>query len=279
MRAAEFTRFSLPVSGRAITVRQPTGIEDILLVESGQSVTARALCLAERLASAVDGAPLDWETLSVTDLDAFVLGLRRALIGDRIVAEIVCRAEGCGHRIDLSFAISQYLDRHRPSTKPPRLRNWSVTEIDEAPGWYGLAPGADDGTTGTVAVSFRLPSAVDQIAVEGVADPAEALASRCLRPADVPRAWRRAVEATMAKLAPILCNDLAGTCPECGAGVQVNFDPRRFCLRELLDRARFVYDDVDVLAQRYHWSERAILALPSARRASYAELARQSGGA
>jgi len=213
MRAAEATRLSLPVSGRAITVRQPTGMEDILLVETGQSDTALALRLAERLARAVDGAPLDWETLSVTDLDAFVLGLRQALIGDRIVAEIVCRAEGCGNRIDLSFAISHYLAQYRP-LKAPRLRNWSVTAIDDAPGWYRLAPGADDGTAGTVAVSFRLPSAVDQIAVEGVADPAGALALRCLRPADVPRAWRRAVEATMEKLAPILSNDLVGTCPE-----------------------------------------------------------------
>jgi hypothetical protein len=61
--------------------------------------------------------------------------------------------------------------------------------------------------------------------------------------------------------------------------VTVHFDPRRFCLRELRDRARFVYDDVDVLARRYHWSERAILTLPAARRASYAELARQAGAA
>jgi hypothetical protein len=30
------------------------------------------------------------------------------------------------------------------------------------------------------------------------------------------------------------------------------------------------------LAQRYHWSERAILRMPNARRVSYAELARQA---
>ncbi len=55
------------------------------------------------------------------------------------------------------------------------------------------------------------------------------------------------------------------------------FAARWFCLTELRKRAAFVYQDVDVLARRYHWSERAILALPSARRAAYAELARRGG--
>jgi hypothetical protein len=80
----------------------------------------------------------------------------------------------------------------------------------------------------------------------------------------------------MEALSPNLADELAGVCPECRAPVTAYFDPRRFCLRELRDRARFIYDDVDVLAHRYHWSEQAILSMPAARRASYAELARHA---
>ena len=37
-----------------------------------------------------------------------------------------------------------------------------------------------------------------------------------------------------------------------------------------------VFDDIDVLAERYHWSERAILSLPLTRRTQYVERARQA---
>ena len=55
------------------------------------------------------------------------------------------------------------------------------------------------------------------------------------------------------------------------------FDARWFCLRDLRQKAAFIYQDVDLLARRYHWSEAEILALPRARRAAYVDLARQSG--
>jgi hypothetical protein len=81
------------------------------------------------------------------------------------------------------------------------------------------------------------------------------------------------VETAMETMAPSLCTDLAGTCPECGAGVEAIFDPLHFTLRELRDQASFVYEDVCSIAHHYHWSEADILALPSARRTRYAELA------
>ncbi len=59
----------------------------------------------------------------------------------------------------------------------------------------------------------------------------------------------------MQALAPDLASELQGRCPECGATVAVRFEPRRYCLTELRDRARFLFADVDALAQRYHWSE------------------------
>ena len=81
----------------------------------------------------------------------------------------------------------------------------------------------------------------------------------------------------MEALAPNLSQNLEGICPECGARVSVFFSPRRYCLRELRERAAFVYQDVDLLARRYHWSESEILALPCIRRMNYVEAARQEG--
>jgi hypothetical protein len=266
----EISRFQLPVSGRGIVVRQPTGLEDLSLVEATRGDTALALDLAGRLALAEDGEALDWVHLSATDLDAFVLALRRALIADRIVAETACRAANCGSRIDMSFTIGAYLARYRPRRAPLQLRSWRIAARDDRPGWYDIT--AD----GPPALSFRLPSGADQLAVEGHRDAAKALAQRCLEPDGAPGALRRIAETAMARLAPSLANDLAGVCPECGALVQVHFDPRYFCLRELRQRARLVYDDIDLLAQRYHWPERDILALPAARRASYAEMVRRT---
>ena len=231
---------------------------------------------AARLARDEDGAALEWSWLPVTDLDAFVLGLRRALLGDRIVAEAACPVETCGAGIDMSFMISDYLAHCRPKQGMPRLRGWSVTDIADDSGWYRLSRRGDDGP----AAVFRLPSGADVLAVQGRPHASDALARRCIfRPVDPPAHVRQRIEAAMEAMAPNLAGDLGGACPSCGVVVTVHFDPRRFCLRELRDRARFVYEDIDVLARRYHWSERAILALPTARRASYAELARQAGAA
>ncbi len=79
----------------------------------------------------------------------------------------------------------------------------------------------------------------------------------------------------MARLAPPLATPLRGQCPNCGASITATFQARHFCLTELRDRARFVFDDIDVLAERYHWSERAILTLPHSRRTEYADRARR----
>ncbi len=127
-------------------------------------------------------------------------------------------------------------------------------------------------------IRFRLPSSADQMAVLGSPNAAAELARRCIRPAGIPARLRRRAEAAMEAMAPSLACDLEGKCPECQAQVSMYFDGRWFCLRELRDRAAFIYQDVDVLARRYHWSETEILRLPHTRRSAYAELARHSGG-
>jgi hypothetical protein len=285
--------FRLPVSGHLVALGHPTGAEDLLLLEASGDDTELALALADQLAQPTGGATFDWRELTVSDLEALILRLRQSVIGDRVRADVVCQSVGCGRRIDISFSVNDYFGRRKPA-KPSRHSAWSV-EPDEELGWFRLtgvrrrtgnlasraepptddsnAPASVDDPAGTVA--FRLPTVADQLAVAGERDGAEELARRCIRPPGIPLRLRRLVETAMETMAPSLSGNLHGTCPECGADVVVYFDARQFCLRELRDRAAFIYQDIDLLARRYHWSERDILTMPHARRLNYAELARQ----
>jgi hypothetical protein len=290
---AVLARFRLPVSGLAVELCQPTGAEDLLLVEASQGDPGLALALVQQIARSSDGMAVEWSGLCVSDLDVLLLRLRQALLGDSIRAEIGCRATGCGYRIDVSFNIDAYLAHHAPIGNTMQIRGWSVSPSDE-PGWFclsrqtppvfdlpnagpssGAALAATDGRPEQIHVLFRLPTVIDQISVAGHPDAEWELARRCIRPGNIPSRLRRPVEAAMKALAPSLSGDLVALCPECGSQMTVYFDARRFCLQELRNRAAFVYEDIDVLAWRYRWSEREILALPNSRRTSYAELARQ----
>ena len=142
----------------------------------------------------------------MTDLDAFVLGLRRALLGDRIVAEAACRVDTCSAGIDISFMISDYLAHCRPKQGMPRLRDWSVADIADDSGWYRLSRRGDDGP----AAVFRLPSGADVLAVEGQPHAGNALAQRCTRSADPPAHVRQRIEAAMEAMAPNLAGELGG---------------------------------------------------------------------
>jgi hypothetical protein len=245
----------LPVSGRTIGLRPPTGADEVALLGAAADTPA-ALDLAARL-----GGDQGWAALTPTDLDAYLLHVRRRALGDRVRADAACPAAGCGERIDIGFAVADYLASRRP--EPP-----AEAEPDE-PGWFRLSA---DG------VRFRLVSVADQLEVEGLPDPAAELARRCVRAdAGIGQGVMERVAAELERLAPDMSGPVSGRCPECGTVVEAFFDPRTYCLAELRSLARFVLRDVDAIARRYHWPEDAILALPSARRSAYAELARHPG--
>jgi hypothetical protein len=265
----------LPVSGQRVIVRAPTGADELLLLEAPDDDMRLALELMTQLAGSLDGgnAAIDdeWRHLTATDLDVFILRLRQSTLGDRVIADVRCKAEGCEQRIDVSFGIDDYLDHHLPSRTPLRGRGW-IAEPAEEPGWFRLnrRPADDQGE-----VRFRLPTVADLMLVTGSAEAPDELARRCIRPATLTARQRRGAEAAMEAIAPCLSQSLQGECPDCGAQMTVFFDPRRYCLRELRDRAGFLYQDVDILARRYHWAESDILALPHLRRTGYAEAARR----
>jgi hypothetical protein len=76
----------------------------------------------------------------------------------------------------------------------------------------------------------------------------------------------------MAAIAPVLSDVVRGLCPECGIAFDMHFDVQSFVLAELRGQAAFLYEDMHLLAGRYHWSEEAVLQIPSRRRAHYAAL-------
>jgi len=255
--------FRLPVSAIGIVLRQPTGAEDILILESRADDAALALALINRLAQAAGGPSVCWEDLPVSDLDAILLRLRQTVFGDLIRADAACPAPDCGKRIDLAFGVNEYLEHHAP-------RRTRLAEPAPEAGWMRLR-GAP--------VSFRFPTGADQLAIALHPNPPAELIRRCIMPTDIPAAAMRRVERAMEALAPSLAHNLNGHCPECGASFEVYFDPRQFTLRELRDQAVFIYEDTHLLAEHYHWPEAEILALPRDRRLRYAEMVRAARSA
>jgi hypothetical protein len=257
-------RFLLPVSGLRVGLRALTGREELLLAEHPADDPGQALALARLLGQA--DAECDWAALPVHDIGVLMVRLRQAVAGDRVTADIVCRAATCGQRVDLSFSLEDYLAHHRPRA----LRGRGTSPCADAPGWYCIAGPAGE------AARFRIPTLGDQIAVDGAADPVAALGRRCIAAPSLPTRVLRRVEAALEALAPALAGTLHGTCPECGGVVEAWFDARLYCLTDMYARARFVLDDIDLLAERYHWPEQAILRLPRARREHYVERARMA---
>lgn len=136
--------------------------------------------------------------------------------------------------------------------------------------WYDCP---DAGET----VRFRLPTPEDLYAVEaldGAAAFADALLQRCLATATgLDAAQRDAVSRRMQALMPGASLDFALQCPQCGHHWQAPLQPVDMLWRVLRAHAERLLADVALLARRFSWSERDILALSRPRRAAYLQLA------
>jgi hypothetical protein len=259
--------FRLPVTGWEVLLRHPTGAEDILLAEAGTVGIRLAVTLLGALAQDAEGGSIDWSSSLMTDLDAALLRLRQLVVGDVIRSTARCPAETCNARIDVSFRVGEYLEHQHPE---PRS---DVVSADE-PGWLQFDERADGALEGA---RFRLPTCADLVVIATHPAGEAELLRRCVRLTVFDEEALRRIEEAMESLAPSLYADLEGSCPECGTEVTIPFDPQRYVLRELRARALSIYDDVDTLASRYHWSEREILAMPQVRRMRYTELVHDRG--
>jgi hypothetical protein len=249
----------LPVSGLDVRLRSLGGVEDLLLTEATQLDTQLALTLLSKIVDSLDGTEIAIEALSITDLDTLLLLVRKVLFGDLIRADAICPAHECNERIEVSFQIEDYLANYQPR----KVRGVEPTDEE---GWFRFQ---------NLPVSFRLPTGDDQVVIAYQPHPEHALIQRCVYPSDLPVKQRRRVEKAMEAMAPSLAQLLQGQCSECGAAVEILFDPQQFVLKELRNQAVFVYEDIHLLAMYYQWSEAEILALPRPRRMYYAERIRQ----
>ncbi|WP_050420622.1 hypothetical protein [Bradyrhizobium tropiciagri] len=260
-------KFVLPVSGLTVAIHRATGVEDVLLAEGRADDAALALALVESRAWSCE--IVDWATLPIADIDHLVVRMRQSILGDRVISDTYCTDPACRSRMDVSFGLDEFLAHHRPRRAPARGRSWAA-EVSAEHGWFiARSRGGDE-------VAFRLPTIGDLIQTAGAPTPDKFLAQACIAPDGASPRSRALAERAMAALAPPLSGPISGRCPHCAIAVSFHFDARVYCLRELCDRARFIYEDVDTLAQRYHWSETAILSLPNDRRSHYADLARQA---
>ena len=242
----------LPVSGLGPELRQPNGADELALSEATGSPVARSLAFLSALS-----AEGDWAALTVTDFEVLLLRLRERLLGN--ICDLAFACPRCRAPVEVSFLISDFLDG---------LRSRQPAGVDAVPGragWYRCG-----------GVTFRLPTAGDQAAVEGRPDALRRLLERCIE-TPVPAARRRArVERAMAALAPEVSRPLVGACPECGESVEAPFHVTALVVGELTREAANLHDEVDLIARAYHWPESDILQLPRQRRRAYARRIREA---
>jgi hypothetical protein len=248
--------FRLPISGYEVELRPPAGSDELMLLEHQGAEPEVTIALAGRLAVRAGGEPLDACVLTVTDLETLLLLVHRAVFGDRVRTDVRCPASSCSARIDVDFSIADYLAYH-----PARMPRGVAPASDE--GWYQLK---------NRNVLFRLPSGTDQAEALCATDPEAELIRRCLRPPNAPARVRALAQNAMAAMAPVLSGAVLGRCPECGVTFDMYFDVQTFVLSELRGQAAFLYEEMHLLAGRYHWSEQEILQIPSRRRAHYAAM-------
>ena len=243
-----------PITGLPVEWRESTGHDDLLLVEGNGNLATAVRVLARR-AEFGTAADVDVRSLPVGDIDALILALRVQVLGDRLIAEGACN--GCAAPVDVEFSLAAYLEHNRPQ----RTR---LARAADEPGWWRLT--RHD-------LTFRIPSAGDVLDAGSGPGARVALLAACFR-GDPRAAAIRAAERALARLAPVLRTTVQGVCPECGAQAAMDVDARRIALAELGFLAGSVLDEVHLVAVAYHWTEQAILDLPSSRRAAYAERVR-----
>ncbi len=236
-----------------LDVREPTGEDEMFVLESGLSPVRTMVELANRVASVSNGGAVDWARVPAARLGAVAFAIRRAWVGERIVSEGTCLAPGCGQRFDVTLSISAYLAHHRP--RRPRGVSPAVEE-----GWFSL---------GETVVRFRVPTVGDVLSVMDEERPELAISAVCIDPPRVTAPIAKRIDRALGALSPSLDGVVGGGCPSCGTPVQLSFDPVVFTLSELRDIFVGLYGETHALASAYGWDEDTILRLPRGRRRRY----------
>ena len=179
-------------------------------------------------------------------------------------AELIGRCAQCGTSVEFT------IDARHCAAALPAPGGHAGDRGDGGPHWHAL-DARDD------APRFRLPTPEDLHVLDGIEEAgafADALLARCVEgglPAE-PEA-REAIGARMQALMPGATLDFALRCPDCRHAWDAPLDPVELLWRVLRAHAERLLADVALIAQRFGWCERDILALAPVRRAAYLQLA------
>jgi hypothetical protein len=214
----------------------------------GRPPARRAL---ELLAAATGRPPAEAADAAVGERDRALLAARRRWFGDRLTGLAECPGCGSPAEIDLDLAA---LDLPGPGPLPEWLSAGGCAVRCRPPTAGELAEVAEGGTAAGL-----LRRCVEEVRRGGEA----------LEPEDWPAEALAAVPAALAAADPTADLRLGLTCPGCGRGWEVGFDPGAFLWAEVEHLARRLLDEVHRLARAYGWAEADILAMSAARRAAY----------
>lgn len=195
--------------------------------------------------------------LSLGRRDALLLAVRAATFGEQLSAYVRCAC--CNGELEFDLPCG------------------ALRAGDAAP-----AQDVFEVNTAGYQIRLRALNSVDAAAMAGAPSVAEAseralalavVQARCgeedVRASDLPATVRTAVAEALTAADPQADTVLDLSCPECGHAWQSVFDITEFMWTELVARAQHLLYEVHLLAQAYGWSEREILSLSPARRASY----------
>ncbi len=251
----------LPVSGLEVRYHAPNGKDDLAILEASGNPLERALSVVPRLAIAQNGTTMDWETLTVTDFEVCLLGLRRSLLGDRLSCAFRCTQ--CSSWMDIELSITAFLADIHPSM-PRRVKKCSDRE-----GWFAFEDAEE-------IVCFRPVFVSDQMQVLGRSGATKMLAERCIATNKADARTLRRVEKALEEIAPVVSRPLAGNCAACGEPAQMTLHVSALVMQDLSMAAAGIYGETHAIASTYHWPEATILEMSQTRRHAYAEMIRQA---
>ncbi len=222
----------------AAVFRDLTGADEVALAEARDSPQARARRLLEVLAAGLwrDGLPVALDELTLGEADGLLADLHAQLFASRLPCEAACAH--CGARFEFTLDLPELRARLREAA--------ASAARAEADGTLRAASGR----------RFRPPRLADLARLE----------------AEGAEAWLRALliegpfesepfEAEMAAACPVLAQDIAAACPDCGAANRVRFDMARFLVETLAGEAPLLWREVHLIARAYGWGLAEILAL------------------
>lgn len=248
-------------------LRSLTGADEIALAEAEVLPAAQATTLLSTTVQAIGAiAPVTGahvRHLTIGDRERLLLALYAQSFGPQ--ADVILRCPDCAETIELPLDLEAMLEA---SAIPPRAPEHSIT-------------------VGPLTLRFRVPNGADHERAARIAatDPdrgAAALRAACViavtgvnagetAPEEMPDRLQAALEDALRRLDPDAETILAVDCPACGERASGTLDAVSL-LAGQLGPSGGILIDVDHLARAYHWSEAAILGLPTARRHRYLAL-------